>query len=42
MLERDDAIALRDWCREVAPLVAAADTGLFLAAADAISFETLR
>jgi hypothetical protein len=42
MLERDDAIALRDWCREVAPRVAAADTGLFLAAADAISFETLR
>jgi len=42
MLERDDAIALRDWCREVAPLVASADTGLFLAAADAISFETLR
>jgi len=32
MLERDDAIALRDWCREVAPLVASADTGLFLAA----------
>jgi hypothetical protein len=42
MLERDDAIALRDWCREVAPLVPSADTGLFLAAADAISFETLR
>ena len=42
MLERDDAIALRDWCREFAPLVAAADTGLFLAAAEAISLETLR
>jgi hypothetical protein len=42
MLERDDAIALRDWCREVAPLVAAADAGVFVAAADAISVETLK
>jgi hypothetical protein len=42
MLERDDAIALRDWCREVAPHVAAADSGLFLAAADAVSVETLQ
>jgi hypothetical protein len=42
MLEHDDAIALRDWRRDVAPLVAAADTGLFLAAAEAISLETLR
>jgi hypothetical protein len=42
LLEREDAIALRDWCREVAPLVASADTGLFLAAADTISFETLQ
>jgi len=42
MLERDDAIALRDWCRDVALHVAAADAGLFIAAADAISVETLR
>jgi len=42
MLERDDAIALRDWCREVVPLVSSADAGLFVAAADAISVETLK
>jgi hypothetical protein len=41
-LKRDDTTVLRDWLREVAPRVSEADRKLFLAAADAISVETLK